>query len=451
MSRHNMSRQKLLAVSGVVALLLLLTALWLSDRYRSGDGSHVGEPLLPDLAQRIDDLDRISIIGPGQKELVGLTRSEAGWTVSQRNGWPADVKRLREWLSKLAKASRLEAKTALASNYGQLGVADIDAEPAADSNSEGSTERSGTGVRVDIAAGERLDSLLIGQNNPNGSGSYVRIPGDAQSWLADTDLAVELDPSRWLARALLSIPESDLVSVRIERASGTLTAFERSGDSTESGWVLTSAPKGEVGNETALLSAAGFLDGLRLDDVEQIEPPDEAPDMVAEFVRRDGLRATVSFWPDQISIADPAIMPWAGFTFEFDEARATAFHDQEYQRDLRAIERRKSRTQAPADAADDGGSESEPADGASTEGASADSESTGAPGAGEGGSDAPPADASANAAEELPESVADRVARSRAEVEALREKTRGWQFRLPAFKVGNLRRDPGDFTSDRPG
>lgn len=443
MSRQNMSRQKLLAVSGIVALLLLLAALWLSDRYRSGDGSHVGEPLLPDLAQRVDDLDRISIIGPGQKELVGLTRGEAGWTVSQRNDWPADVKRLREWLSRLAKASRLEAKTALASNYGQLGVADIDAEPAADGNTEGSTDRSGKGVRVDIVAGERLDSLLIGQNNPNGSGSYVRIPGDAQSWLADTDLAVELDPSRWLARALLSIPEGDLVSVRIERASGTLTAFERSGDSTESGWVLTSAPKGEVGNETALLSAAGFLDGLRLDDVQQVEPPDTAPDMVAEFVRRDGLRATVSFWPDEISIADPAIMPWAAFTFDFDEARASAFQSQEYQRDLRAIERRKARSHAPANAADG------PVDESTGDAATGDA--TTAEAVVEGGSDAAPAGESASAAEELPESVADRVARSRAEVEALREKTRGWQFRLPAFKVGNLRRDPGDFTSDRPG
>lgn len=404
-----------LFVLAVLALGLLLAALWLSSqRQPVTGGGH--ERLLPGLEALIAELDAVYISEAGPTRKVTLRKGERGWTVAERDDWPADVGQLRRWLLTLARARALEPKTRLAENYPVLGVADLD-------------HPNSRGVLVEMVAGEERRVLIIGQNNPNGRGSYVRVPGEAQSWLADSDLAIERDPARWLARSLVSIPATEIVQVSLERAAGEDQEILRESEGEDASLILRPLPRGRKANETALYGVAGFLEGLRLEDVGRAEEATETePELTAVFTRRDGLRVRVRLWPqpaaEDAGDGTAVTLPWATLEAEVDEDRAAAYHQAELDRDLRA--REAASEPAP------GAGDAEEADSTTAVGSGAGAEDAGAP-THDAGAEAPVAD------------LDSRLAGTREEARLLDARFNGWRFRLPAFKLANLRRAPEDF------
>lgn len=414
----------------VAAAIVVSWAIWLNGSSRHESDGERRALLVPSLAEGLDSIQRLRITGPGAETLVTLVRSESGWVVAERDDWPADVGQLRGFLVGLSQARKLEAKTALSRNYSQLGVEDV-GEPA------------GKGVRLDLNWPDASTSLIIGLNNPNGRGSFVRTPGQAQSWLTDTDLAVERNPARWLSRSLLSVSDSELASLSLEQPDGETLQLSRSEASDQDVWTLQPLADGRQANQTALAGAAGFLDGLRLEDVKRAEAPEDAPERVATFIRRDGVRIALRLWPDDAGQVQPGVMPWAAIDVDFDESLALEHHTMEWRKDQRALA--AAQEPAPgagsADEVSDQPEWPEPAgDAAAAAGTSARSGDT---------DDVPaePAVATDDADAVSPSSldVAARVAASRAEAQALDARLDGWLFKLPAFKLASLRRETEDF------
>src|SRR6478735_960400 len=69
-----------------------------------------GGPLLPALAMRQDQVERLQLRGAGGKTLVTLRRVGGEWRLSERADWPADGARIGQYLAQLAQARRVEAK-----------------------------------------------------------------------------------------------------------------------------------------------------------------------------------------------------------------------------------------------------------------------------------------------------------------------------------------------------
>src|SRR3546814_5218327 len=104
----------------ITALLRALAVALLTRREPERTDSGKG-PVIAGLNDRINAINEMRITSADKGEVV-LSRSDDGWRVQQRAGWPADTGKLRDYLLRLATARRVEAKTALAENYSRLGV-----------------------------------------------------------------------------------------------------------------------------------------------------------------------------------------------------------------------------------------------------------------------------------------------------------------------------------------
>ena len=125
--------------------------------------------------------------------------------------------RVRELVRSIVQLERSEAKTVRPERYARLGVEDVDAP-----NSKSKE------IVLQTTTGTPAARLIVGTAASGfgaDGGTYVRIPGDSQAWLARGALAPSLEPRDWVERRLIEIPVADIRQVKIVQPGGaTLTA-----------------------------------------------------------------------------------------------------------------------------------------------------------------------------------------------------------------------------------
>jgi len=270
-----MSARNLVAlIVAVLAIGLLAVMFTTSD----DDGVSSGGLLLPDLAAQLNDVDRVVVTGPGNQTVATLQQTDGAWRVAE-NGYAADVGRLRKNLIALSEAQIVEVKTANTEFYERLGVVDI-------------SEDAATGVQLALAAGDKsLARVLIGDTGLGaGNGAYVRVNGDAQSYLVEADLDPGPARSDWLDTEVIDVPSSDIRRVTITQIDGETLELEKiSADATE--FQVLNIPEGrELSFPGVANSIGAVLAKLQLEDVQpadEFTPP--APPIVARFETFDGL------------------------------------------------------------------------------------------------------------------------------------------------------------------
>ena len=201
---------KLLIVT-TVCLIAAITVWIVTPKYSSG--TFFGEPLLPGLIEKINDVEVISIEHTG-RTLTFLKDGNGDWTLMEVNGYPADKERIRNALIGLAHLEKIEQKTALPEFYPDLHVED------------NSSEKSKSYlVTLLNKEGEKITSLLIGKSISgitwNGQGYFVRFPEDPQSWLVRGNLDVTGDELSWLSTRILPLIKGRASSVTVVDGSKT--------------------------------------------------------------------------------------------------------------------------------------------------------------------------------------------------------------------------------------
>lgn len=405
-------KQKQLLGLGVVAVVLMGLAVYLSESRKPAEEAPVAGPLAPGLEAGLNEVNQVVVQAAGG-ETITLKRGGAGWGVEEKQGYAADVGKLRELLLNLAQAQRMEAKTAVEASYPVLGVQDVDAEGASN-------------VLLRIAgAGSQELAVILGQNNSRGAGTFVRLQGEAQSWLVDRNLAAEKTASDWLQRDLMDIAANRITGVEVQPPEGGPVRIEANSGG-EGDFRVANLPSGrEPASAFVSDATAGFLAGLRIDDVRRAEgyaPAEDAQATTASFRTREGVLVAVKAYTQGAET-------WASFDVSLDEQAAAERIQGEQAREAMAHEQALKAAQeaATADAAKDADAKTE------------------------GESDSAPAEAAATAsAAELPEPPkavsdpeADRAERLKAvqdEVARLQRATEGWVFKIPSFKADNLRR-----------
>ncbi|MDW8479893.1 MAG: DUF4340 domain-containing protein [Xanthomonadales bacterium] len=246
----NARRVGILAVLAVVAVA---AAWWLTSERRTAPVAGVGEPLLPGLGERLERLKEFRLTG-GSGAAVTLRREDGGFRVLERHGFPADVGKLRQYLLRLADARRLEPKTANPERHAELGVEDPAKEGAAS-----------TLLTLVFEDGDL--AVVVGRYNGQGSGTFLRLPGDDQSWLVAGDLTLEREPTRWLARELIDLPSGKVRRLELRRADGeTIVAAKKSEQ--DANFTVENLPAGaraerRVGADRAGRAALGAADRRR--------------------------------------------------------------------------------------------------------------------------------------------------------------------------------------------
>jgi len=258
----------------IITLAAALAVILLSRSVNQEQGASEGL-LLPALEQAVNDIGAVDIVAPGGSTAVSLRRGDERWRVLEKDGYEADFGQVIELLRSLRQARTVEARTANPEWYSKLGVQPVASDDA-------------TGRRLDFP-GHEIASVIIGQTDPTGNGSYARRAKEAQSWLLDEVVEVPVDPVAWLEQGVMDIPAEDIAEVVIRHADGETLRIARAGDD-DPEFVLLDVPAGrEAGPPRLRRAVASGLRGLNLQDVRRHQPslPEDAVRVL--FVTTDGL------------------------------------------------------------------------------------------------------------------------------------------------------------------
>jgi hypothetical protein len=265
----------------------------------------VDEPAFPSLRVNPDAVAKITVTTPdGTITLVRETGDH--WSALERYGYPVDAKKVRALVVALSDMRLIERKTAQPERYGRLQVEDPDADGAKSQL-----------VRLEAADGAVLAEAIIGKQRfrltgTEPSGTYLRRPGEAESWLATGGVEIGKAVTNWLDDQIVDLNSRAVARVAIARAGEPRYVVERADPGSD--WHLADLAAGESLKEDAdFARLTGALSDLRLEDVkprDQLSWPAESN--LAEIRTFDGLEMTARF----AKIDDQY---WATF-----DARATA-------------------------------------------------------------------------------------------------------------------------------
>lgn len=246
-----------LAVVTVFALAIALSTYATQNRWSQAQAT--GAALFPGFAAQASNVARIEL-KQGDKALT-LTRDKDRWTLTDRAGYPAKSEPVRALLVKLARAELVEGKTRNKDRYALLELEDPTAKDAKSRQLRLLDDKGGV-IAEAIIGKKRFDAF-----GNSKSGTYVRKPGDAQTWLSNADLDVPVTVRDWVLPGIFDIPAAKIAKVTIEiPGEEPLTITRDAADATK--FTLVAIPDGKKLKEgagvDAIVRAAG---NIELDDV----------------------------------------------------------------------------------------------------------------------------------------------------------------------------------------
>jgi Domain of unknown function (DUF4340) len=195
-----------MALAAVVSSIAAIAVYTSNNQW--GQGHVTGAKLLPVLATGTIQISSVAV-AQGGKALTIESR-DGRWVIKERNGYQADPEKIRALLVKLSKAELIEAKTRNADRYAMLELED----PAGkDAKSRSVRLLDGKGGPIaDVVIGKRRwDAFGSGKG-----GTYVRVAGDPQTWLADAEFDVTADVKAWIKPNVFEIASAKINRLTIE-------------------------------------------------------------------------------------------------------------------------------------------------------------------------------------------------------------------------------------------
>jgi len=248
----------LLALIGGGALLARKQA----DSQKPADAAMLDQPLLKGL--QASQIAAIAIRQP--KGAITITKKGERWVIAERDGFPADFDKVRDFVLK-----------AIALKIGQ-------AEPIADKDrARLLLDASGTAIEFLGADGKPLARFTAGKKyfkdepeHPEraiGDGRYVSLPGDEKQVIVIADPLTQASTrtADWISRTGFEVEKVKTLDVR--DATGADWKIERSGDNAD--WKLAGM-RGSEKLDTSKANAAAYT-FARL-DLADVAPKDAKPE-----------------------------------------------------------------------------------------------------------------------------------------------------------------------------
>jgi hypothetical protein len=259
----------------LVVLLAVLGGGALLIRQQGGaqkPAAVLGQPLFKGL--KASEIAAIRVREPAHE--LNVVRGDKGWTLLEREGFPADIERVSDLVLKAIELKIGQSEPVGDKDRQRLRLV----EPAAgDDKAEGA----GTLLELKAADGKPLARLVVGRkyfkaepSDPEkalGDGRFVRLPDDQKTvYIVSDPLAqVTARSAEWVSRK--GIAADKVRSLEYRAADGEHWKIERSGDNAD--WSLVGIGAGEKLEITKANAAAYALSNLGLADV---APKDVKPE-----------------------------------------------------------------------------------------------------------------------------------------------------------------------------
>lgn len=252
-----------LAVAAALSVLFAIVSYASNNQWSSGRAT--GEKLFPSLSNDLSKVTGIRI-SRGEESLT-LEKSGATWGVKDRAGYPVDFSKLRTILVGLSEAELLEAKTRRSDRYPALELEDPSGKDAKSKL-----------VRLTADKGAVLAEVVLGKKRfevfgANKSGTYVRKPGDPQTWLTNTELHASVSPKDWMRTNVLTLDAAKISRVTIEMPGEEALTLAREGDSKDGKLAFVGFPPADkkLKEASAADSIARAIASIDLEDVRKLD------------------------------------------------------------------------------------------------------------------------------------------------------------------------------------
>lgn len=196
----------LLAVAAVLSLALAIVTYTSSAPWSVETAG--GGALFPSLKSDAEKVHSIEI-SQGSASVV-IERSGDKWQLQNRDNYPATPEKIRAFLTSLSEAALAEPKTRNAQRYALLELEDPKDK---DANSRL--------VRLLDDKGGVLGEAIVGKKRSAGGGlgkggTYVRKPGEEQTWLATADINGGIDLRDWTKSRIFETASDKITKLKIE-------------------------------------------------------------------------------------------------------------------------------------------------------------------------------------------------------------------------------------------
>ncbi|HUS98267.1 MAG TPA: DUF4340 domain-containing protein [Hyphomicrobiaceae bacterium] len=230
-----------------------------------------GRKLLPSLDKTATKVGGIAL--QRGKTVLTLVRKDKGWVLQERGGYPVDQAKISQLLVDLASAEIVEPKTKVAERYALLELED----PAKD-------DAKSTLVRMSDAKGKAIAGVVLGKRKIGAfgqgkAGTYVRLPGDPQTWLTNANVRATVEIYDWVDPVFFRMDPSKVVSMKFELPGGPAVSVVA--DAAKKGdFKLAGLPDGlKVKDGLAVSNIVTSLKTLELLDVRKLEKPATGKDV----------------------------------------------------------------------------------------------------------------------------------------------------------------------------
>ncbi len=281
--------KKTLGILGAAALLAVILGIVATrGQPRVEATDQAGQVLFPRLVNDIDKLKSVVIKHGG--ETMTIDWDGKAFRMRERNGYLVDPEKVQAVAVRLARLTKLESKTRMPDRYDRLDLGDPNVKGG-----------QATQLTLNDAAGKPIADLIVGKRKftlgGQEGGTYVRFPGDPQTWLALGELTVGSAAHDWLRPEIADIKDSAIKRVTVTHANGEKIIAVKGA----SGFILENMPKGlEMVTASTAEDYAKLLDTLKLDDVAEgakvTFPKDRTTTAVFEGV--DGFQVTLDMFED---------------------------------------------------------------------------------------------------------------------------------------------------------
>jgi hypothetical protein len=264
-----------LAGIALVSAALALVTFAVGNQW--GGGKTTGEKLVPTLADSIRQMTGLEI--RQGEATIALERAQNGsWSLKSRGGYPVDVTKVRALLVGLGQAELVEPKTSKPDRYAALELEDPE-QKGAKSRLLRLTAADGKAISEVVLGKRRSASFGTGQT----LGTYVRKPGDPQTWLANVELDAPMAAKDWVKTSVLALDTAKISRLSVEIPGEQALNVERPAPAAAPKDAKTDAAKGDAKDakapawshppfDSSKLAFVGFpVDGKKLKDASAAE------------------------------------------------------------------------------------------------------------------------------------------------------------------------------------
>ncbi len=210
-----------LAVTAAAAFFMAIVSYVASVPW-SAPGIAKAELLFPRLTAAGAELAALEV-GRGS-DAVRVELRDGNFVLASQEGYPADAEKVRQLILAASEARLVEAKTALKDRHELLGLNDPDAP--------GSPARR---LRFIDSSNAPMGETILGRTTfdafeASKGGTYIRSPGEDQTWLVDRQITASLSMRDWVKTRLIDVQPAAIKSIRIEHEGGEAFDIVRSDD-----------------------------------------------------------------------------------------------------------------------------------------------------------------------------------------------------------------------------